>query len=95
MVTYDVELAIGQTKSDERLIIKENDTGFNLCVKMYIPRKGTWDTIREPFVPPKGSTAVLKAVRADKKPIIQDGEIQAAKMFFEFKPETFTAIGKK
>jgi hypothetical protein len=93
LITYDLNLCIGEENPDKKLTVKCHDTGVNLRVRLVVCKPGKWQNEYVPYSIPAGSTAVLKITKPDEKYCITDGDAGSTEILFEMVPQAFTVAG--
>lgn len=96
MITHEIALCIGASSQGKKAIVKCHDTGISLNIKLETFRRSTWGDMREPYIIPEGSTAIIKIAKPDKTYAVQDGVIvNASTVSFVFDEEKtpFTVAG--
>lgn len=93
MITYDLNLCIGEENPDKKLTVKCHDTGVNLRVRLMVCKPGKWQNEYVPYSIPAGSTAVLKITKPDNKYCITDGDAGSTEILFEMVPQAFSVAG--
>lgn len=95
MITYDIDVLIGQDNPNKGLAVKCHDTGVCLRVSFkqgYVLSK--YRTEEKPYSIPSGSTVVLKIAKPDGTYVLQTGEAHGLYAAFSCHPQSFTALGK-
>jgi hypothetical protein len=93
LITYDLNLCIGEENPDKKLTVKCHDTGVNLRVHLMVCKPGKWRNEYERYTIPTGSTAVLKITKPDNKYCITDGDAGSTEILFEMVPQAFSVAG--
>lgn len=95
MITYDIHVFFGAEDEGERAVVKCHDTGINFRIyPEIVTRISQWRYSTRPYAIPYGSTAILKVAKPDRTFVITDGTIESGSIYFETKPQSFTAQGK-
>lgn len=95
MITYEIDVLMGDDKTSKCLAVKRGDTGICLrvnlkqCVKLSKYRIG-----ETPYNMPIGSCAVLIINKSDGRYVLQDGEASGSVVTFRCTSQAFTATGK-
>lgn len=94
MITYNVNVLMGENDSGSSPKIKCNDTG--VCLRIFpvirTPLSNYRDKL-EPYTIPANCTAVLKVAKTDKTYALTDGKIESASVLFNLPPQACTALG--
>ena len=94
MITYSINVLMGNNGPHEGPKIKCNDTGVSLRIYPIIHTKlSKYRDDVESYRIPHGCTAVLKVAKPDKTYALTDGEIKGNTLLFDLPPQACTAIG--
>lgn len=94
MITYSINVLMGNNGPHKGPKIKCNDTGVSLRIYPIIHTKlSKYRDDVESYRIPHGCTAVLKVAKPDKTYALTDGEIKRNTLLFDLPPQACTAIG--